>query len=207
MKRNKANDEMDRREALRRLAVGAGASAALAGCAAEAQAAPTLGVSCSGSADSHSSLSAENWKPKFFDLHQNETLIVLSDLIIPQTDTPGAKSVQVNRIIDAMLSSEAAEVQQEYLQALGWFDGYCISHYSKPFIGLDENQQIEVLTLFAYTSNDPRMAHGQKLFRTLKTSVVEVYYNSETGLLQELKYETNPVHLNYPGCQNPDEHN
>mgnify|MGYP000532372260 CR=1 FL=1 len=35
------------------------------------------------------------WKPKLFDGHQNDTVIVLTELIIPATDTPGAKAAQV----------------------------------------------------------------------------------------------------------------
>ena len=40
------------------------------------------------------SLSSPDWKPKFFDEHENETVVVLSDLIIPATDTPGAREAQ-----------------------------------------------------------------------------------------------------------------
>src|SRR5207237_10728956 len=41
--------------------------------------------------DASKDLAAPGWKPLFLDAHQNETLIVLSDLILPATDTPGAK--------------------------------------------------------------------------------------------------------------------
>jgi hypothetical protein len=32
--------------------------------------------------------------------HQNATLVTMTDLIIPETDTPGAKAVRVNEFID-----------------------------------------------------------------------------------------------------------
>src|SRR2546422_5750167 len=88
-----------RREALRRVVAGAGASAALPALgAAAAKPAATMPhasmpeAPALGSAEPPDpSLSAADWKPKFFDEHQNKTVIVLSDLIIPETDTPGAK--------------------------------------------------------------------------------------------------------------------
>ena len=48
---------------------------------------------------------AAAWKPLFFNAHQNETVSILSELIIPATDTPGAKAAKVNEFIDLMLSA------------------------------------------------------------------------------------------------------
>lgn len=45
------------------------------------------------------------------------------------------------------------------------------------------------------------------MVRKAKESIVFAYYTSEIGWLQELKDETNPFHLNFPGCGNPDERN
>ena len=39
---------------------------------------------------------------------QNETVITLSELIIPTTDTPGAKAAKVNEFIDGVLSGHVA---------------------------------------------------------------------------------------------------
>ena len=49
-------------------------------------------------------LNAATWKPALFTAHQNETVIALTDLIIPATDTPGAKAALVNRYMDLLLN-------------------------------------------------------------------------------------------------------
>jgi len=221
-----------RREALRRVVAGAGASAALPalGAAAAKPAAtmphasmpeaPALGsaeppdpsLSAAdwkplGSAEPPDpSLSAADWKPKFFDEHQNKTVIVLSDLIIPETDTPGAKAAYANRFIDLLLSVEAPEKQKQYLEALGWLDGYCLSNFGSPFVTLGPAQQNEMLGLLTRPSNDARISYGVKLFSLVKQSIVWAYYSSEIGTLKELKYETNPFQPEFPGCKHPEGH-
>jgi len=150
------------------------------------------------------SLEEGEWKPRFFDDHQNQTLVLLSDLIIPDTDTPGAKAARVNRFIDLLLSASAPETQKEYLQALNGFDGHCLSQYGKPFIRLNSSEQLETLTLFTHENSDPNLASGMRLFEIVKDSIVHAYYSSEIGLLQELRGETNPFQPAYPGCRHGD---
>ncbi len=205
---------MNRRQALRRLAAGAGASAALpvvgraVGREPQDQALhhASSGQVLGSAQPPDPALSAKDWKPKFFDAHENETVLAVADLLIPDTDTPGAKAARVNRFIDLMLSVESAERQKAYLQALGWLDGYCLKKYSNPFTGLGMAQQTDVLTLLTHENETPEIAHGVELFRILKQSIVDAYYSSEIGLLQELKYETNPFQPEFPGCKNPGEH-
>src|SRR2546426_3964446 len=48
---------------------------------------------------------ATEWRPELLDDHQNQTVMVLVDLIIPATDTPGAKAALVNRHIDHLLAA------------------------------------------------------------------------------------------------------
>src|SRR5690348_16387514 len=84
-----------RREALKAIVAGAGGLGAL----------PILGQAqpARGAQPESAAAAAEteaNWQPLFFDEHQNETVITLTELIIPQTDTPGAKAALVNRYLD-----------------------------------------------------------------------------------------------------------
>ena len=93
---------VNRREALRRLAVGGAAAAALPSWV------ETLSAFALDHAHTHGQRAAAKtaaaWKPKILTVHQNSTVITLSELIIPQTDTPGAKAANVNRFIDGVLS-------------------------------------------------------------------------------------------------------
>jgi glucoside 3-dehydrogenase (cytochrome c) hitch-hiker subunit len=204
---------MGRRQALQRLVTGAGATAALPALGRAEAAKPAMPsmpmppqLSLGAAEPPDPALSSPDWKPKFFDEHENETVTVLSDLIIPDTDTPGAKAAQVNRFIDLYLAAETAETQKQYLQALAWLDGYCLSKYTKPFTGLARSEQDEVLTLFTPRPANREPAPGVQQMGMLKGSIVEAYYSSEIGAVQELKYQTNPFQAEFPGCKNPEEH-
>jgi hypothetical protein len=151
-------------------------------------------------------LKSANWKPLFFDDHQSATLDAISDLMIPDTDTPGAKAAQVNRFIDLLLSAEDADVQKNYVEALGWLDGHCLAKYQQPFVGLGRADQESVLTILTQPTADPALSYGLEKFAILKRSIVSAYYSSEIGMLQELRYQTNSFQPGYPGCKNPDEH-
>jgi hypothetical protein len=207
MDASRSRKGIGRREAIKRLMAGGGASAALptlASATAQVPAttnAPPEPMAMGSALPPDPALSAKDWRPIFFDSHQSETLVVLSDLIIPETDTPGAKAAQVNRFIDLLLGAEAPEEQKRYLEALSWLDGYCLSHYSKPFTGLPPDDQTAVLTLLTSRNENPDLRRGLEHFRVLKDSIVQAYYTSEIGMLQELKYQTNPFQPNFPGCK------
>ena len=66
--------------------------------------------------------SAPDWKPVFLNDHQNKTLIALSDVIIPATDTPGAKEALANRFLDLFLSVQPAHLQEQFVDDLAFLD-------------------------------------------------------------------------------------
>lgn len=161
--------------------------------------------------DASKELSAPNWKPLFLDDHQNETLIILSDLIIPATDTPGAKEALVNRFIDLLLSAEPADSQRAFLNSLAYLDGESIRRYKTAFRYLARDDQDDLLHSFAYprvgshwggdnsTPEDP--GHGH--FENLKDRIMTAYYSSEIGE-KELGWDGNFTHGVYQGCEHPE---
>src|SRR5262245_12668492 len=80
------------RRDLIRAALITGVSSALVPGMLFAQDAPLETTPAQRGVDDSKSLADPNWKPAFLSEHQNDTLIVLSDVIIPATDTPGAKA-------------------------------------------------------------------------------------------------------------------
>lgn len=156
--------------------------------------------------DASKDLSAPGWKPLFLDEHQNETLIVLSDLIIPATDTPGAKEALANRYIDLVLAAETRENQRNFLNSLAYLDGESIRRYKMAFRYLGREDQDDLLHFLAYSKGasgwtgeaagaDP--GHGH--FENLKQSIVHAYYSSEIGG-KELGWDGNVMHGVYQGC-------
>jgi hypothetical protein len=137
---------MKRREMIR-ASVLAGAAAALRPSRATAESAAQAASQASeltpaqSGVDASKDLAAAGWKPLFLDEHQNETLIVLSDLIIPATDTPGAKEALVNRYIDLVLAAETRETQRAFLNSLGYLDGESMRRFKAAFRYLSREDQ------------------------------------------------------------------
>jgi len=142
----------------------------------------------------------------FLDDHQNETLIVLSDLIIPATDTPGAKEALVNRFIDAIMAAEPPDTQREFLNALARLDGECMDRNRAAFIHAKPEQQTELLAYLAAPQSlgtwEESVAGEQtahRNFLTLKDWISRAYYSSEIGK-RELGYNGTPMNGPYEGC-------
>ena len=161
--------------------------------------------------DASAELASPDWTPVFLDAHQNDTLIRLSDLIIPETDTPGAKAALVNRFIDRLLASESRETQSRFLDALAWFDGECLRRYRAAFLHLPDESQLEFLNFVAYphklvTWKDNRSEFpGHSHFLTLKDWISRAFYNSEAGL-KELGWIEDAMSGSFPGCPHPEGH-
>ena len=211
---------MKRREMLR-ASVLAGAAAALSPALSNAQGGTQSGAQSStppseltpaqSGVDASKDLSGPGWKPLFLDEHQNETLIVLSDLIIPATDTPGAKEALVNRYIDLVLAAETSEIQRAFLNSLAYLDGESIRRFKAAFVYLSRDDQDLLLHALAYPRigggwagdvgavADPGHAH----FEALKDRIMTAYYSSQIGE-KELGWDGAFAHGPYQGCEHPE---
>ncbi len=202
MKKNETNETIrGRRDALKTIVMGAGGLTTL----------PILGQAetvraASAAMGAPAGQSEANWKPLFFDEHQNETLIVLSDLIIPATDTPGAKAALVNRYLDLKYNEESRERQEEIIQALAWFDGRSLAVHGKAFVALTKEEQTAMLEPLADPKNsNPEDQPGVRFFELIKGLTIFGYYTSKIGLDEELKYQGDTYNTSFPGaCTHPE---
>ena len=202
---------MKRREMLRASVI-AGAAAALgpalsnAQSGAQSSAQPSELTPAQSGVDASKDLAAPGWKPLFLDEHQNETLIVFSDLIIPATDTPGAKEALVNRYIDLVLAAETPETQRAFLNSLGYLDGESIRRFKSAFRYLAREDQDILLHGLAYprtgsgwagdTNGVADPGHGH--FAALKGRIMSAYYSSQIGE-KELGWDGAFAHGPYKG--------
>ncbi len=157
-------------------------------------------------ADASKDLERADWKPIFMDDHQNETLIALSDLIIPETDTPGAKAALVNRFLDLLMSAESAETQRAFVEALSYIDGTSMESYNGAFLHITPEQQVEFLEVLAYPHTNERWGvqepdfPGTEHFEKLKGWISGAYYSSPIGL-KELGWDGSFPHGVFAGCE------
>lgn len=168
---------MNRRQLFKSAVLGAGAAASAA-----AQERVHVHVDAIAPAQAAAMADAD-WKPEVLDDHQNETVIVLSELIIPETDTPGAKAAQVNRWVDLYLKDLSEDSGHAFLMGLGWLDGHTLKEHGKPFVGLTEAQQIAVLEKLDGAEAE-ELATGAEFFKEMKDLTVQGYYTSKIGIAE-----------------------
>lgn len=117
-----------------------------------------------------------DWRPSVLDSHQNETVIALTDLIIPATDTPGAKAANVNRYIDLFLRDGDAGQRERFISGLDGLDGLAIREHGHPFVHCSGADQIAMLLAL-----DEGSGAGHAFFLQAKSLTTRIYYATEMG--------------------------
>ncbi|KAA9357678.1 gluconate 2-dehydrogenase subunit 3 family protein [Larkinella humicola] len=153
---------MRRREALQRLALLVGATLSLPVQAA-LRGETTAGV------------------PLVFSEAQQRLMADLADVILPSTDTPGAKDAGVHQFIGHVIGHCTAPAQQElFLKGLQQTDALSQTVFRKPFSELDSPQRTEVVR---------QLTQREKpFFLTLRELTIVGYFTSETGATKTLAY-------------------
>lgn len=143
-------------------------------------------------------------KPGYFTDAEFDTVSRLADLIIPETDTPGALGAGVPAYIDSVVGGNK-QLQRIIRPGLRDLDKRSRDEYEKPFIELTEEQQVAVLTPWADASDKRLTDHeGGRFFRAVKNLTADGYYTSRVGLLQELGYKGNTVLEHFPESEVPE---
>ena len=139
---------------------------------------------------------------------QNETVVTMMDLIIPATDTPGAKAARVNEFLDVILTGWATPAERDrFLAGLAEVDHLSEKLFAKRFVEATAEQQGALLHSLDDAvdwahSLEPSDDYGAAIdydarlrgefFRVFKSLTLHGYYTSEIGFTQELKDEIIP---------------
>jgi hypothetical protein len=197
---------MNRRELIRKTLFGAAGTVA-----ATSAPAPLSALEFPENFDASKELAKPEWRPAFFSDHQNETLIIISDLMIPETDTPGAKAALVNRFLDLLLAAEKREAQQSFLNSLSYLDGEARARYGDAFRYIPQESQIELLRLFAYPNSLDTWGEGKTAdqtghahFANLKGWITRVFFSSEAGM-KALGWDGEVPHGELKSCDHESE--
>ena len=195
-------DDLNRRDAVRTLAAGALGTAAASGWV---ESLIALAQSHAHAQVSPPVTAPQNWKPRILTAPQNDTVVTLTELIIPQTDTPGAKAVGVNRFIDRVLYVAKPSDRDKFLRGLAWIDERSQTLFRKGFAAADASEQATLLTRLADENNkDDADRPGVDFFRAIKSMTISGYYTSEIGLRQELGDDGRLAMEEFVGCAHPE---
>ncbi len=145
------------------------------------------------------------YQPQFFSAEEYETLDILTELIIPNDGTPGAREAGVSEFIDFIVSSDPA-IQYRFRYGLSWVDTHARWLHGKTFRDLLPPQQTEMLEHLAYKDKyRPGEEDGQTFFKLLREYTVMGFYSSRIGL-EELDYPgLKVVYEEMPGCPHLDD--
>ncbi len=197
-----ANDAhgINRRSALRTIAAGAGAAASALWVSELSLLAEEQAV--------HAHLLATTpqagaWTPSTLSAQQFETVGLLVELVIPTTETPGAKAALVDRYIDGVLQAANPATRDRFLAGLDWLDTRSTTLTGTTFRSATTSQQINLLTRLA-TEPSGEEATGVQFFTAVKSMTITGYYTTEVGLRQELGDSPVMMLPSYPGCTHPE---
>lgn len=138
---------------------------------------------------------AAAWTPKAVSPDEARLLMVVTEAIMPTTDTPGAIAAGVPQYIDRLMVDWLEPPTVQLLRAgLARMDADALAAHRARFVALTPAQQLALLTRYEIEASDglkmrPVPAH---FFRSLKELTLIGYFTSEPGATLALRYAATP---------------
>jgi gluconate 2-dehydrogenase gamma chain len=141
------------------------------------------------------------YTPQFFSSSEYQTVEVLTELILPSTEGPGAKEAGVAEFIDFWVKNDPP-LQEQFRHGLEWLDR--AAGNGRRFVQLPTAEQQKILDRLAYRRYQrPEEKTGQQFFHLMRQYTVMGFYTTEVGL-ESLDYPGLKFYPTSPGCPHPD---
>lgn len=141
-----------------------------------------------------------SWQPVFLSKEQGALVSEVAEIIIPRTDTPGAKDAGVAAFIDTMLKDVYTQEDRErYVTGLKAFDDAARTAHGKPFVELSKVQQTELVrkvhdeAVAVELAYDPPPTTLRRPFILMTKELTLLgFFTSKPGATQVLQYVAVP---------------
>ena len=143
---------------------------------------------------------APDWTPQFLTKEQAATIGEIAETILPETDTPGAKSLHLTEFIDLMLKDVFNGYDQlQFPKELAKFEEECQFFTGKNFINSLPEERQKFLVIHEKKALANQQKTGEKaLISKLKELVLVGYFTSEYAITELMNY--NPIPTKFEGC-------
>jgi hypothetical protein len=175
---------MNRRVAIRNMALILGSAAVLPACLNDNKGKPIVAL-----------------KHLKLDADQENLVANLTETILPTTDTPGAKDLGINLFVFKMIDDCFDEKQQdEFMAGLKEFDKAVDEKYGKSFNSLTVAERSAFVNDIEKQSKDPKNKEKQRkssgFYWTVKGQTVFGYTTSKYFMTKQIVYELVPGRYN-----------
>lgn len=107
---------------------------------------PTVAGVLAGCAGRAAAAGIDRWAPRTLSRQQADMVLTIGEIILPQTDTPGARAARVDQFIDAMLSDYYPDsVRIRFVAGLQRADERARRAFGAPFGELPAERQLQLV--------------------------------------------------------------
>jgi len=150
--------------------------------------------------ESKSAAPAGNYRFQALDEHQRAMVTEISEMIIPATDTPGAKAMHVEEFIDLILAEWSTDAERAaFLEGLSALDAASMQAYGRGFLDASAEQRTALLRRLDDELTAARAArkawkagsgpkppdHTKLFWHQIRSLTVTGYYTTEFGYTVE----------------------
>lgn len=146
----------------------------------------------------------DSWKPQVLTKVQVDQLILLSDTIVPFTETPSASQVKVHQFVDLLIADVLTDDQNRSItEGLQGLDNSCRDQTGNSFQDLSDKDRVKLVeeidgNAFTEQPSETYIPSFLTNYRYLKGLILMAYFTSEEGVKQNLDYVVIPGE--YKGC-------